>query len=233
METELSILLVTAISVSVLHTISGPDHYIPFIAIGKTKGWKLPRIVMWTAICGSAHVMASVLLALGGAAIGFSLSKIDGLNEVRGGLASWAIFIFGVLYLLYGLYGVYKEKKHKHFDLYDDGSVYVFEHDHKQMTYPTNRRKVTPWILFLIFLLGPCEVLFPLLTYPAVEQSTSNMLILIGVFLSTTVSTMILVVSLMYFGFKLIKIDWLEKYVVPISGLSIAVCGIGMVFLGW
>ena len=233
METELSILLVTAISVSVLHTVSGPDHYIPFIAIGKTKGWKLPRIVMWTAICGSAHVMASVLLALGGAAIGFSLSKIDGLNEVRGGLASWAIFIFGVLYLLYGLYGVYKEKKHKHFDLYDDGSVYVFEHDHKQMTYPTNRRKVTPWILFLIFLLGPCEVLFPLLTYPTVEQSTSNMLILIGVFLSTTVSTMILVVSLMYFGFKLIKIDWLEKYVVPISGLSIAVCGIGMVFLGW
>src|SRR5690606_1042541 len=233
METELSILLFTAVSVSVLHTVSGPDHYIPFIAIGKTKGWKLPKIVMWTAICGSAHVMASVLLALGGAAIGFSLSKIDGLNEVRGGLASWAIFIFGVLYLLYGLYGVYKEKKHKHFDLYDDGSVYVFEHDHKQMTYPTNRRKVTPWILFLIFLLGPCEVLFPLLTYPAVEQSTSNMLILIGVFLSTTVSTMILVVSLMYFGFKLIKIDWLEKYVVPISGLSIAVCGIGMVFLGW
>lgn len=233
METEFSILLITAISVSVLHTVSGPDHYIPFIAIGKSKGWKLPRIVMWTAICGSAHVMASVLLALGGVAIGFSLSKIDGLNDVRGGLASWAIFIFGILYFIYGLYGVYKEKRHKHFDVYDDGSVYVFEHDHKQMTYPTNRRKVTPWVLLLIFLLGPCEVLFLLLTYPAVEQSTSNMLILIGVFLTTTVSTMILVVSLMYFGFNFIKTEWLEKYIVPISGLSIAICGIGMVFLGW
>lgn len=233
MEAELSILLVTAISVSVFHTISGPDHYIPFIAIGKTKGWKLPRILMWTAICGSAHVMASVLLALGGAAIGFSLSKIEGLNDIRGGLASWAIFAFGMLYLLYGLYGVFKERRHKHFDVYDDGSVYVFEHDHNHLVYPSNRRKVTPWVLFLIFLLGPCEVLFPLLTYPAAEQSTSNMLILIGIFLLTTVSTMILVVSLLYYGFSLIKTEWLEKYVVPISGLSIAICGIGMVFLGW
>jgi len=233
METQLSILLITAISVSILHTVSGPDHYIPFIAIGKSKGWKLPKIVMWTAICGSAHVLASVLLALGGAAIGFSLGKIDGLNEVRGGLASWAIFIFGLLYFLYGLYNVYRNKRHKHFDVYDDGSVYVFEHDHKQMTYVSKRRKVTPWILFLIFLLGPCEVLFPLLTYPAVEQSTFNMLILIGVFLLTTVSTMIIVVSLLYYGFKFIKTEWLEKYITPISGLSIAICGIGMVFLGW
>ncbi|MFD1160935.1 urease accessory protein UreH domain-containing protein [Hwangdonia seohaensis] len=233
METELSILLFTAISVSVLHTVSGPDHYIPFIAIGKSKGWKLPKIVMWTAICGSAHVLASVLLAIGGAAIGFSLGKIDGLNEVRGGLASWAIFIFGILYFLYGLYNIYRDKRHKHFDVYDDGSVYVFEHNHKQMTYPTNRRKVTPWILLLIFLLGPCEVLFPLLTYPAVEQSSFTMFLLIGTFLLTTVSTMMLVVMLLYYGFSFVKTEWLEKNITPISGLSIAICGIGMVFLGW
>lgn len=128
METEFGFLLFTAVSVSVLHTVSGPDHYIPFIAIGKAKGWKLPKIVMWTAICGSAHVMASVLLALGGAAIGFSLGKIEGFNEVRGGLASWAIFILGIIYFLYGLYGVYKKKKHKHFDVYDDGSVLSLIH---------------------------------------------------------------------------------------------------------
>ena len=230
---EFSILLGTSVSVSILHTVSGPDHYIPFIAIGKSKGWKLPRIVMWTAICGSAHVLTSVLLALGGAAIGFSLSKIDGLNEVRGGLASWAIFIFGCLYCLYGLYGVYRDRLHKHFDVYEDGSVYVFEHEHQHMTYPSNRKRVTPWILFLIFLLGPCEVLFPLLTYPAVEQSTFKMFLLIAIFLLTTVTTMILVVTLLYYGFNFIKTEWLEKYLVPISGLSIALCGIGMVFLGW
>lgn len=233
METELSFLLTTAVSVSVLHTISGPDHYIPFVAIGKSKGWKLPKIVLWTIVCGTAHIVASVFIASGGAALGFSLSKIDGLNDVRGGLASWAIFIFGILYFLYGLYDVSRNKRHKHFDIYDDDTVYVFEHDHKQMTYPTNRRKVTPWVLFLIFLLGPCEVLFPLLAYPAVEQSAFNMFLLIATFLFTTVSTMVSVVILIYYGFNFVKTEWLEKYITPISGLSIAGCGVGMVFLGW
>ncbi|HXJ99112.1 MAG TPA: hypothetical protein VNJ50_09710 [Gelidibacter sp.] len=59
------------------------------------------------------------------------------------------------------------------------------------------------------------------------------MFLLIAIFLFTTVSTMVLVVSLIYFGFNFIKTGWLEKYITPISGLSIAICGIGMVFLGW
>lgn len=233
MSTELTILLGTAISVSILHTVSGPDHYIPFIAIGKAKGWRLPRILFWTVICGVAHVLASVFLALAGAAIGFSLGKIDFLNELRGGLASWMLFIFGIFYFLYGIYGVYRQKKHKHFDVYDDGSVYVTEHDHREMTYPTNRRKVTPWVLFIIFLLGPCESLFPLLTYPAVEGSGINMIALISVFLFFTLLTMVVIVALIYSGFSLVKTEWLEKYMTPISGASIAICGMGMVFLQW
>jgi len=59
------------------------------------------------------------------------------------------------------------------------------------------------------------------------------MILLIGTFLLTTVSTMVLVVILLYYGFNFIKTEWLEKHVTPISGLSIALCGIGMVFLGW
>ncbi|MBD8490629.1 hypothetical protein IFO69_17885 [Echinicola sp. CAU 1574] len=233
MGTELSILLGTAISISILHTVSGPDHYIPFIAIGKSKGWKLPKILFWTVICGIAHVLASVLLALIGAGLGFSLGKIDVLNELRGGLASWVLFGFGLLYFLYGMYGVYREKRHKHFDVYDDGSVYVYEHDHSNMIYPTNRQKVTPWILFIIFLLGPCESLFPLLTYPAVQQSSFNFMVLISVFLIFTVLTMVLIVILIYSGYQFVKTSWLEKYMTPIAGASIAICGAGMIFLGW
>lgn len=233
MQTELNIVLATAVSVSVLHTVSGPDHYVPFIAIGKSKGWKLPRILFWTIVCGVAHVLTSVLLALGGAAVGFSLSKVDFLNEVRGGLASWMLFIFGVLYFVYGLYSVSKNKSHKHFDVYDDNSVYVFEHNHNNLMYPTNRRKVTPWILFLIFLLGPCEALFPLLTYPAVQQSTGNMITLISIFLAFTLLTMVTIVILIYYGYSFIKTDWLERYMTPIAGFSIAICGMGMVFLEW
>lgn len=233
MGTELTMLLATSISVSVLHTVSGPDHFIPFIAIGRSKGWKLPKTLFWTVLCGIAHVLTSVVLALLVAGMGLSLSKFSILNEVRGGIASWLLLIFGILYFLYGLYGVYRKRIHKHFDVYDDGSVYVFEHDHNQMVYASARKKVTPWILFIIFLLGPCEALFPLLTYPAVQGSNVNMLLLIVVFMTCTVLTMMIMVTLFYFGFELVKFNWLEKYMAPIAGASITVCGAGMVFLQW
>lgn len=233
METELSILLATAVSVSVLHTVAGPDHYIPFIAIGKSKGWNLSRILFWTLICGVAHVFSSLFLAIIGIGLGYTIGHIEWIDGLRGGIASWALFVFGVLYFIYGLYSVYHNKTHKHFDIYDDGSVYVFEHNHSKMTYASPRKKVTPWVLFIIFLLGPCEALIPLLTYPVIQESTFNLVSLMAVFLFFTLLTMVVMVVLIYFGHALVKTDWLEKYMTPIAGFSIAMCGAGMLFLGW
>ena len=34
--------------------------------------------------------------------------------------------------------------------------------------------KLTPWVLFIIFVFGPCEVLIPMLFIPAVQQSASG-----------------------------------------------------------
>jgi hypothetical protein len=48
-----------------------------------------------------------------------------------------------------------KEKKHNHFDWDEDESLYVFEHRHNNQ-FSGKRHKVTPWVMFLIFLLGPC-----------------------------------------------------------------------------
>ena len=83
MESDLNVLLVAAISISVLHTLTGPDHYIPFIAIGKAKKWSLRRTIFWTIVCGIGHVMSSVLLALGGVALGFSLNELSVSQVIR------------------------------------------------------------------------------------------------------------------------------------------------------
>ncbi|TDU40440.1 hypothetical protein BXY82_2488 [Gelidibacter sediminis] len=234
MESELNVLLMAAISISVLHTLTGPDHYIPFIAIGKAKNWSLRRTIFWTVICGTGHVMSSVFLALGGVALGFSLNKLTWFEEVRGGWAAWALFLFGIVFLLIGLFQVYRNKKHKHFDVYDSGDVYVYEHKHGQgPVMPTERRKVTPWVMFIIFLLGPCEPMIPLLTYPAIMDSTYGIYLITGVFLFFTLAMMVLMVVLGHYGFKLIKTDALEKYMTAIAGGTIAICGAGMIFLGW
>ena len=229
----MQILIVAAISVAFLHTLAGPDHYIPFIALSKSRGWSFSKTIFWTVFCGCGHVWSSVLLGLGGAAIGWSLSKVKWLEAVRGGIAGWCMLLFGLCYGLWGLYRVRKNKTHKHFDMYEDGSMYVYEHKHGQIVQPKDRHKVTPWVMFIVFLLGPCEPMIPLLYFPAAKNSWAGMMLLIIVYTICTLATMVLMVVLGYYGFSFLKTEKLEPYMHPLGGLTVFICGLGMVFMGW
>ncbi len=233
MHTELQVLILTAITISCLHTVTGPDHYIPFIALSRVRGWKIGKTVAWTLLCGIAHVGSSVLLGLLGIGLGWSLSRISGVEDLRGGLAGWALLTFGLLYTIWGLKRAWSNKVHKHFDVYDNGEIYVYEHKHGEIVYPQERMKVTPWVMLIIFGLGPCEPLIPLLTYPAAQHSTYGMTLLIVSFTLFTLLTMTGMVLLGYYGFSVLRTSRLERYVHALGGLTILICGIGMVYLGW
>jgi hypothetical protein len=125
MNPEMQALLITAISIACLHTLTGPDHYLPFIALSKARGWTIGKTIGWTVVCGIGHVLSSVALALGGAALGWSLSKVSFLEDVRGGVAAWVMLAFGIVYTIWGFYRLYKNKPHKHFDVEDDGVICV------------------------------------------------------------------------------------------------------------
>jgi sulfite exporter TauE/SafE len=233
MPAEMQLLLLTAITIACLHTLTGPDHYLPFIALSKSRQWSFGRTIFWTIVCGCGHVWSSVVLGLGGAAIGWSLSKIKGLEAVRGGIAGWALLCFGLLYCIWGIIRAKQNKTHKHFDVYADGSVYVYEHNHEEVVYPQDRNKVTPWVLFLIFLLGPCEPMIPLLYFPAVKSSWSGMLLLIIVYTIFTLLAMLIMVVLGYYGIAFLKTEKWERYIHVLGGFTIFICGAGMVFMGW
>lgn len=233
MQAELQILLVTAVSVACLHTLTGPDHYLPFIALSKARGWSVGKTLLWTILCGCGHVWSSVLLALGGAAIGWSLSKLSWLENVRGGIAGWLLLVFGLVYGIWGLRRAYQNEQHKHFDAYEDGNIYVYEHKHGEAVQPKERYKVTPWVMFIIFLLGPCEPMIPLLYYPAAQHSWQGMLLLIGTYTIATLVTMTAMVMLGYYGVAFLKTEKLERYMHALGGLTIFICGAGMVFMGW
>jgi hypothetical protein len=174
-----------------------------------------------------------VLLGLGGAALGWSLSKVSWLEGLRGGLAGWSLLSFGMVYFVWGLLRAKQDRTHKHFDTTDEGSMYVFEHRHEQTVTPGERHKVTPWVMFIIFLLGPCEPMIPLHFFPAAKASWHGMLLLILVYTIFTLATMVLMVSLGFFGVSIFKTDGLERYMHALGGAAILACGLGMVFLNW
>ncbi len=233
MQPENQLLVLTAITVAFLHTATGPDHYLPFIALSKARSWSLVRTIGWTLVCGCGHVWSSVLLGLGGAALGWSLTKVNWFESVRGGMAGWALLGFGLIYGTWGLIRAYQNRPHKHFDLQDNGELYVFEHKHGEIVYPQNRHKVTPWVMFVIFVLGPCEPMIPLLYFPAAQQSWSGMILLISIYTLVTLTTMVGMVLLGYYGISFLKTEKLERYMHALAGVTIFICGAGMVFLEW
>jgi hypothetical protein len=230
---EIQILVITAISIASLHTLTGPDHYLPFIALSKSRGWSAAKTIRWTIVCGSGHVLSSVFLGLAGAALGWSLSKLGWLEALRGGIAGWFMILFGVAYGSWGLYYSFKNITHKHFDTSDGNHIYVYEHKHGDSIVPPERYKLTPWAMFIIFILGPCEPMIPLLYFPAAQNSWLGMSLLICVYTIVTLITMLAMVLLGYFGIGFLRTGKMERYAHALGGLTILLCGVGMVFLEW
>jgi sulfite exporter TauE/SafE len=230
---EMQILIAAAITIACLHTATGPDHYLPFIALSKARGWSFGRTLFWTIVCGCGHVWSSVMLGLGGAALGWSMSKVRWLESVRGGLAGWALLVFGFAYGIFGFVRAAQNRKHKHFDMVEDGKMYVYEHKHGQSVRPAERHVVTPWVMFIIFVLGPCEPMIPLLYFPAARSSWWGMILLILVYTFFTLATMLIMVISGYYGFSFLRTEKLERYAHALGGITIFICGAGMIWMGW
>ncbi len=239
---EIWILTLTAISIAFVHTVIGPDHYLPFIVMSKARNWSLFKTIRITILCGLGHVMSSIVIGIVGIAAGIAIHKIEIFEGYRGNVAAWAIILFGFGYLIYGIIKAKKKHSHTHIHINEDGTYETHKHthyhpettthQHKNGETATKKANITPWVLFTIFLLGPCEPLIPLLMYPAAAHSVVGTVIVASAFSLVTIATMIAIVVLAYFGFSFIKTNILEKYMHALAGAMILLSGLAIVFLG-
>nr|MDA3832930.1 hypothetical protein [Spirochaetales bacterium] len=111
---ELYLLIISAGSLGFIHTILGPDHYLPFIVLSKARRWSSNKTMWITFISGIGHVSSSILIGIIGIGLGVSLHKLEALEAVRGELVGWLLFAFGIAYTLYGIYKYLKSSRHFH-----------------------------------------------------------------------------------------------------------------------
>ncbi len=230
---EFKLLCFSVISISSIHTFSGPDHYLPFIVLSRSRKWSLYKTLIWTTLCGVAHVLGSVILGGLGIALSWTLSQTFYFEDIRGGFAAWLLLLFGICYTVYSIYRLNSNKIHKHFETSEGGELYVYEHQHEQVIPPNKRYKVTPWVMFFIFATGPSEPMIPLIIYPSINYSFLEVGILILLYTISTITTMLLLVLLGFFGSKRLNYQGFEKYTNILSGITITICGTGMLFLEW
>ena len=232
---EAQILLLTAASIAFLHTILGPDHYVVFSAMGKARGWSLPKTLRVTVLCGLGHVLSSVIIGAVGLVIGAQLLSLEAIETLRGNVAGWALLAFGLMYLAWGLREAGRSRRHTHIHVHDD-VVHAHEHDHRQdhlhVHDEPSRSSITPWAMFIIFVLGPCEALIPLFMYPAAQQSAGLVVAVALVFGLVTLITMVTAVALTSVGLSRLSLPALGRWEHAIAGASVAACGGAITFIG-
>ncbi len=236
MTPEINVLIVTAASIAFAHTLLGPDHYLPFVAMAKARKWSLSKTLRITLYCGVGHLVGSVLLGLLGIFLGVQLSSLTWLEGLRGNLAAWLLIGIGLAYTAWGIRHALRMQTHTHWHQHDH-LVHKHAHNHSSShahlhRNPEKAASLTPWMIFIFFILGPCEPLIPLLMYPAAKESLSGVLAVTLVFGLVTVLTMILAVSAALMGLKTIPTRRLEPYGHAIAGSTLLFCGLGIVLLG-
>lgn len=236
MSDELLILLTAAASIGFFHTLLGPDHYLPFIVMSRSGKWSLTKTTVITFLCGLGHVLSSVILGMFGIILGIAVSQLEAVETLRGGIAAWALIAFGLVYFIWGVRRALKNKPHRHLHIHQDGlnheHVHVHTREHVHVHGEKGKNTLTPWILFTIFLFGPCEPLIPLLMYPAAKSSFPGLLLVTGVFATVTILTMVSIVLVSTFGMNFLPTARLERYTHAIAGATICLCGIAIKFLG-
>lgn len=231
---EASVLLLTAASVAFLHTVLGPDHYLGFVALSKARDWSLIKTLRITALCGLGHVLSSVVIGAIGIIIGAELTRLVAIESGRGSLAGWALLAFGLAYFAWGLKRIGRGHEHTHLHAHGD-VMHSHPHDHHgEHAHPHIERSgsITPWAMFIIFVLGPCEALIPLFMYPAAVDSNGLVLAVALVFGAVTLLTMLTAVTIGVVGLRQIRIPRLERYAHAIAGASIFACGAAINFAG-
>lgn len=205
MSNETFVLCAMAISIGVIHTLLGPDHYLPFVAMSKAGDWSARKTLGVTIACGLGHVAGSVVIGIVGLLIGVAVMQLEALEAVRGDTAAWLLIGFGLAYLVSGVMRAIRQAPQ--------------EHGHGSSVW-------APWLAFLVFAFGPCEPLIPLLVYPAAKASQGTVAAVVAAFTLATVGTMTVAVMAMRYGLSFMHVPALGRYGHALAGLAIVMCGV-------
>jgi nickel/cobalt exporter len=234
MSQEMVYLLTLALGIGVIHTLTGPDHYLPFIAMARARRWSTAKTAWITFACGIGHVIGSVILGLIGITAGLAVKIIEFKESARAEYAAWLLTAFGLVYCVWGIRRAIRNKPHTHHHAHAEvehthNHTHTVEHTHP---HGNTKRNITPWILFTIFVFGPCELLIPLLMYPAAAEGLWSVILVASVYAVTTISTMLAVVMLATYGLNFLPTARIQRYNHALAGAVVFLCGVAIHTMG-
>ncbi len=226
----------TTAVVAAVHTVLGPDHYLPFAAMAQAGHWSRKRTIIVTGLCGIGHVLGSVLIGLIGVGLGWAVFRVEQVEQFRGDVAGWLLIGFGLIYVVWGLRTAHRNRPHSHLHVHTDGTVHTHGHTHHAQhlhVHASSRADAAgPWVLFTLFLFGPCEPLIPLLMYPIARGDPMQAVGVVAIFSAITLATMIAAVLTVRQVAERVGTERFARFGHAFAGVVILGCGIA-VRAGW
>jgi hypothetical protein len=208
-------LAAAAVAVGSLHSLA-PDHWVPFAALARSRGWSAARTARITVACGFGHVTVSALLGLAGLFLGVEV--VRALGERLESVAGVLLVAFGLAYGAWGLRRAAGRRFHGH-------AHTRYDHVHEGSG-------ATAWSLFLLFSADPCVAVIPILFAAAPLGGFSTAAIVL-LYEAATIGTMVALVLPARAGANVFRAAWIERYGDAAAGAVIASVGIAVAGLGW
>ena len=96
MTPEIILLAFSAAAIAFVHTILGPDQYLPFVAMAKARQWSMSKTLRITLMCGTGHLAGSVALGLKAV----NLGRFERYNHA---VAGSAVLVCGLSVAILGI----------------------------------------------------------------------------------------------------------------------------------
>jgi len=197
-----NILFLSTLTIGILHALA-PDHWLPFVMLGRAQKWSPVKLTWITILAGIGHVGSSLLIAAIGVLLGLAVEHVNLFESNRGNIASLLLIGFGLAYTVWGIknWG----RKHSH--------------------HVETARTVSYWTLFALVVFGPCEALIPLIFAGYAYGWTA----VLGVFILFGISTIIMMlvqVHLATLGVSFFRWHWFEHASDVIAGSVIVLTGV-------
>jgi nickel/cobalt transporter (NicO) family protein len=205
-------LATTGFGVAFLHA-ALPTHWLPFVAIGRARGWTRRRTLAAVALAGGGHILTTTALGLGLAWFGFELE--ERFHEFFHGAVAVILIALGAWLAFRAPHG--RDCNHCH--------------GHPERFVPDVTDRAALWGLFLTLTLSPCELFLPvyLTAVPYGWAGLVGLSVVLGV---ATLGGMLVLTWLTLQGAQRLKSRWLDRVDRRVMGGLLCLLGLATVVFG-
>jgi ABC-type nickel/cobalt efflux system permease component RcnA len=230
-------LLSVAVATALFHTLI-PDHWLPFVLIGKARGWRVGTTVAVSGVSALIHVALSVLLAL--LALGLGVTAARAIGESLEQAGAVLLVVFGVGYALWawrkgghfhpGGARVHAGEQRLACDGREGDTNPEHLHYHADEQLIAARAGRNAWWLAFIVGVNPCVLILPIIMTAAGQGAGAVAIVCVAY----AVPSVILMVGLSAIGVaggRKIKVPLVARYMELTSGMLIAALGLVVLVL--